>query len=324
MSTVQEKEEELFPGYPRGWFVIGVSSELAAGDVRPIKYFGRDMVLYRGASGVAIVHDAFCPHLGAHLGHGGKVVGETIQCPFHAWRFDETGKCVDVPYAKRIPPRACVKNRPVQEHNGLIFMWNAHVEGEEPTWEIPDVPEYGSDGWTDWGSALIDIKTHPKEIVENLADKGHFGPVHGTWANEFGNEFKDHIGIQRVKGVAYPRGGGEDHFELQSTYYGPGYMLTEMQSVLPNIMLLCHTPVEKDQVHVRIGAMIDISNVKEGKEQFQEGYRENIIVGFKEDIAIWENKKYRTRPVLCDGDGDVGALRRWYQKFYMPQAEVGY
>jgi len=212
----------------------------------------------------------------------------------------------------------------VQEHNGLIFMWNAHVDCEEPTWEIPDIPEYGNEGWTDWGSALIEIKTHPKEIVENLADKGHFGPVHGTWASEFGNEFKDHIGIQRVKGVAYPRGGGEDHFELQSTYYGPGYMLSEMQSVLPNIMLLCHTPVDRNNVHVRIGAMIDISSVKEGKEEFQEGYRRNIIVGFKEDIAIWENKKYRTRPILCDGDGDVGALRRWYQKFYMPQAEVGY
>jgi 3-ketosteroid 9alpha-monooxygenase subunit A len=324
MSEAQEQEEELFPGYPRGWFVIGVSSELAVGDVRPIKYFGRDMVLYRSESGAAIAHDAFCPHLGAHLGYGGEVVGESIQCPFHAWRFDESGKCVDVPYAKRIPPRACVKNNPVQEHNGLIFIWNAHVEGEEPTWEIPDIPEYGTDAWTDWGSALIEIKTHPKEIVENLADKGHFGPVHGTWANEFGNEFKGHIGIQKVAGVAYPRGGGEDHFELQSTYYGPGYMLTKMQSVLPNIMLLCHTPVDENNVHVRIGAIIDISNVKAGKEEFLEGYRNNIIVGFKEDIAIWENKKYRTRPILCDGDGDVGALRRWYQKFYMPQAEVGY
>ena len=108
MSAAQE-EEELFPGYPRGWFVIGVSAELGSGEVRPIKYFGRDMVLYRGESGSAIVHDAFCPHLGAHLGHGGTVVGESIQCPFHAWRFDETGKCVDVPNAEGLrdePPGA--------------------------------------------------------------------------------------------------------------------------------------------------------------------------------------------------------------------------
>ena len=109
MSNAQEKEEELFPGYPRGWFVIGVSKELEPGDVRPIRYFGRELVLYRTESGMAIVHDAFCPHLGAHLGYGGKVVGETIQCPFHAWRFDASApsggtavKSVNVPYASGV------------------------------------------------------------------------------------------------------------------------------------------------------------------------------------------------------------------------------
>lgn len=323
-TAATQHEEELFPGYPRGWFVIGVSKELSPGDVRPIKYFGRDMVLYRSESGTPIVHDAFCPHLGAHLGHGGTVVGETIQCPFHAWRFGADGRCVDVPYAKRIPPRASVTNRPTRERNGLIFLWNPHEEGETPTWEIPTIPEYGSDGWTDWGSELIHIKTHPKEIVENLADRGHFGPVHGTWASEFGNDFEGHIGKQFVKGVAYPRGGGEDHFELQSTYYGPGYMLSAMQSFLPNIQLLCHTPIDKRNVHVRIGAMIDVSKVKDRGEVFQEKYRQNIITGFQEDIRIWENKRYRVKPMLCDGDGDVGGLRRWYQKFYMPQSKVGY
>lgn len=323
MSKPNE-EEELFPGYPRGWFVIAVSQELSPGEVKPIRYFGRHMVLYRTEDGTPVVHDAFCPHLGAHLGHGGMVVGNSIRCPFHAWRFDETGKCIEVPYAKRIPPRACVGNHRVQEHNGLVFLWNSRHATDSPTWEIPDIPEYGREGWTDWGSELIEIKTQPKEIVENLADKGHFGPVHGTWAREFGNEFKDYIGIQRVKGVAYPRGGGEDEFELQSTYYGPGFMITQMQSVLPNIMLLCHTPLDQESVHVRIGAMINLSNVKEGKDQFESGYRDNIIVGFKEDIAIWENKKYRNQPTLCDGDGDLGGLRRWYGQFYRPQAEVGF
>ncbi len=324
MNQTATQQEELFPGYARGWFVVGLAKELELGQVKPIKYFGREMVMYRSESGKAIVHDAFCPHLGAHLGHGGKVVGETVQCPFHAWRFDETGKCVDVPYAKRIPPRACVKNNPVLERNGLIFVWNAREEGEEPNWEIPVIPEYGGDDWTDWDAHLIPIKTQPKEIVENLADKGHFGPVHGTWAKDFGNKFEGHIGRQFVSGVAYPRGGGEDNFKLESTYYGPGFMLTRMESVLPNIMLLTNTPVDENSIHVRIGAIINLSNIKEGKEQFEAGYRDNIVVGFKEDIAIWENKKYRNKPMLCDGDGDVGGLRRWYQQFYRPQSEVGF
>lgn len=314
--------EEMFPGYPRGWFVIEQTSELKPKEVKPIKYFGRDMVLYRTEDGEPVVHDAFCPHLGAHLGHGGTVEGDSIRCPFHAWRFGKDGKCNEVPYAKKIPPKARVSNNPVQEKNGLIFMWNAHEPGEEPTWEIPVIPEYGAEGWTDWDASLLHIKTHPKEVVENLADRGHFGPVHGTWVTEFSNEYKGHIGIQRAKGKAYPRGGGEDPFELQSTYYGPGYMLTEMQSYLPNILLLAHTPIDKNSLHLRIGAIIDMSNVKKGRDEFTKQYKENILVGFKEDIAIWENKKYRERPTLCDGDGDLGGLRRWYQQFYKPQSEV--
>src|SRR5689334_23634300 len=46
------------------------------------------------------LHDAlpiYCPHLGAHLGIGGTVVGDSIKCPFHAWRFGGDGACVDVP-----------------------------------------------------------------------------------------------------------------------------------------------------------------------------------------------------------------------------------
>jgi 3-ketosteroid 9alpha-monooxygenase subunit A len=303
-------------GFPRGWFVIETSRGLEAEEVKPIKYFGRDMVLFRGESGEPHVLDAFCPHLGAHLGHGGKVVGDTIRCPFHAWRFDGTGgKCVEVPYAKRIPNKAEVGAHPVQEKNGLIFMWNC-PKGTAPDWEIPVIEHYAKDGWTEWDAALLHIKTHPKEVVENLADKAHFGPVHGTWVDWFENEYKGHIGIQRARGVAYPRGGGEDRFELQSTYYGPGYMLTEMKSVLPNILLLAHTPIDEHSLHLRFGAMIDLSNVREGGDKFTAQYRENLLIGFREDIQLWENKVYRDRPVLVDGDGDLGGLRRWYAQFY--------
>lgn len=308
-------------GYPRGWFVIEVQKGLAAGEVKPIRYFGKDLVLYRGESGAAHVLDAFCPHLGAHLGHGGKVVEESIRCPFHAWRFDGTGKCVEVPYAKKIPPKACVGSYPVQEKNGLIFMWH-DPEGGAPDWEIPVIEHYGTHGWTEWDAALLYIKTHPKEVVENLADKAHFGPVHGTWVTEFENEYNGHIGIQRATGKAYPRGGGEDPFSLTSTYYGPGYMLTEMKSYLPNILLLAHTPIDQNSLHLRFGAMLDLSNVKTGGEKFVEGYKQNLLTGFKEDIQLWEHKVYRERPILADGDGNLGGLRRWYSQFYKPRNQA--
>jgi 3-ketosteroid 9alpha-monooxygenase subunit A len=52
---------------------------------------------------------------------------------------------------------------------------------------------------------------------------------------------------------------------------------------------------------------------------FAEKYAENLKLGFHQDIAIWENKLFREVPVLCDGDGPIMKLRKWYAQFY-PQA----
>ena len=73
---------------PFGWFALEYSSQLAIGDVQALSYFGRELVLFRTESGEARALDAFCPHLGAHLGHGGVVKGDRIACPFHGWQFD--------------------------------------------------------------------------------------------------------------------------------------------------------------------------------------------------------------------------------------------
>ncbi len=80
--------------------------------MRPVSYLGRDLVLFRGDDGTARVFDAHCPHLGAHLGVGGRVCGDGIACPFHGWRFDGEGQLVEVPGLDR-PPRAAARAWPV-------------------------------------------------------------------------------------------------------------------------------------------------------------------------------------------------------------------
>ena len=138
-----------FPRYPDGWFQVAYASELPPGGVMPLRYFGKDLVLFRPTTEGAApqVLDAYCPHMGAHLGHGGKVEGDSIKCPFHAWAFDGAGRCTAIPYAQKIPPRAAVGCWPVREVNGLIMVWY-HAAGAAPTWEVPVVSEYGSDDWT--------------------------------------------------------------------------------------------------------------------------------------------------------------------------------
>ena len=304
--------------YATGWYVVAAADELPTGNVLSLQYFGQKLVAFRGDSGLAIVLDAHCPHLGADLGVGGTVVGDSIRCPFHAWRFGAGGACVDIPYCQsgKIPPRAKLRPWTVRERNGLIFVWH-DVHGREPSYEIPVIAEHGDPAWTPWTLSLMTIRTVPREIIENVADKAHFPRVHNTEVDFFENEFIDHIAIQRASGVAYPRGGGSDRFKLTATYYGPAYQVTEMESFLPNKLINAHTPIDEHSLHLRFGVMLKKLASDEKMARYAQGYAHNLTVGFGEDVQIWENKAWRDRPTLCDGDGAIGALRRWYRQFYL-------
>jgi 3-ketosteroid 9alpha-monooxygenase subunit A len=70
-----------------GWFMVGWSPEFPIGGVRPLHYFGEDLVAYRDEHAELHVLEAHCKHLGAHIGHGGKVVGDCVECAFHGWRW---------------------------------------------------------------------------------------------------------------------------------------------------------------------------------------------------------------------------------------------
>src|SRR5215510_14271520 len=95
----RDQEHTPLP-FPNGWFAVAFAHELREGQVMPLRY------------------------LGAHLGHGGRVAGESIRCPFHGWHFDgATGACTRIPYCERIPTQARVRPWEVQEKNRMIIVW---------------------------------------------------------------------------------------------------------------------------------------------------------------------------------------------------------
>jgi phenylpropionate dioxygenase-like ring-hydroxylating dioxygenase large terminal subunit len=145
----RRQDEHVQLPYPNGWFAVAWSRDLRVGDVKALDYFGEELVLFRTRSGEARVLDPFCPHLGAHFGHGGRVMGETIRCPFHGWQFDgQSGACARIPYCDRIPPKARVRAWDVLERNGMVFVWY-HAEGKPPEWEMPILPEIGHADWSE-------------------------------------------------------------------------------------------------------------------------------------------------------------------------------
>jgi 3-ketosteroid 9alpha-monooxygenase subunit A len=313
----------VFPGYPRGWFAVALSGELEPGVVKSLRYFGQDLVAYRTSDGTPVVLDAYCPHLGAHLGVGGAIVDDTIRCPFHAWRFDAGGRCVEVPYARTQPKRAAVRSWRTVERNGLVFVHYvpagalSDIVAAEPEYDIPVVAACSDPSWLPWRHGQLTIRTHAREILENVVDYGHFAPVHKNVPKDFENEFTGHRAIQRSTG----HGMGEHAnttYSLTATYYGPGYQLTEMQSVVDTLLYNTHTMIDEEHVDLRFGVMIRPGS---GEPRFTDAYVsayvDVLMNGFRQDARIWEHKRWRDRPVLCDGDGPIMKLREWYSQYYV-------
>lgn len=309
----------LFQGYPTGWFGVAFSSELAVGAVKPLSYFGRQLVLYRGEDGKPVILDAFCPHLGAHLGFGGTVEGNSIRCPFHAWRFCGDGSCAEVPYAKKIPLKAVIGTWPVQDRNGVILIYH-DPSGKPPSYEMPLITEYGTAEWLPWSTNIFPMKTQPREIVENIADRAHFEYVHHTKMDEFTFETEGHIARQSTKGRAI-FGDKFENISTVATYYGPGILVTQMEGMLKNFLLVLTTPVDQNHTDVRFAVTLKRVGTDEKTLKYMGLYMENLRTGFIQDQRIWENKVFRERPALCDGDGPIGKLRVWYRQFY-PDVEA--
>jgi phenylpropionate dioxygenase-like ring-hydroxylating dioxygenase large terminal subunit len=111
-----------------GWYYAMPSHELKKKQVKALNVCGQELVLFRGENGEVAALDAYCPHMGTHLGKG-KVIENSVRCFFHHWQFDASGSCIKVPCQKEIPAKAKVSHYSVCENYGSIWIYPAvHAE----------------------------------------------------------------------------------------------------------------------------------------------------------------------------------------------------
>ena len=165
----------LPPPHPRGWYVVALSTDLRPGARVTRTFFGADAVVFRTEGGRAVVTRPFCPHMGAHLGHSGRVQGETLRCAFHGFRFDINGHCVAAYPGARPPPKCQLGVFPSRERNGHVLAYY-DPEGAPPTWEVPVLE---SEGYRPALHRAWNLAGHPQETTENSVDIGHFSVLHG-------------------------------------------------------------------------------------------------------------------------------------------------
>jgi 3-ketosteroid 9alpha-monooxygenase subunit A len=337
-SAVRSIDTGILPDrYARGWHCLGLTEQFKDGEPHAVNAFGTKLVVFAGDDGALHVLDAYCRHMGGDLTQG-SVKDGNIACPFHDWRWSPEGRCVGIPYAKRVPLRARTRAWTTIERNGMLFVWN-DVEGNPPPpeVEIPTLEAVGSDEWSDWIWTTLTIEgSNCREIIDNVSDMAHFYYVHFAFPTYFKNIFEGHVATQFMESRGRPDIGkasqysGEDNLlKSEASYFGPSYMINWLWNdfkgtTVETILVNCHYPIDQNSFVLQYGVMTkrlpgldrETANTIAGK------FAKSFKLGFEQDVAIWKNKARIDNPLLCEEDGPVYQLRRWYQQFYVDAVEV--
>ncbi|SEG87541.1 3-ketosteroid 9alpha-monooxygenase subunit A [Thermomonospora echinospora] len=336
-DAIRVIEAEAIPArFARGWHCLGPAEKFSDGRPHTVNAFGQKLVVFRGANGNLNVLDAYCRHMGGDLSQG-TVKGDEIACPFHDWRWGGDGRCKKIPYSRRVPLRARTAAWPTLLQDELLFVWN-DPEGNPPPADvtIPRIEGVTSDEWTDWLWTETVVHTNCREVIDNVVDMAHFFYIHHSFPTYFKNIFEGHTATQIMKGKTRPdiaRPDAEGNTMLGNTsvatYHGPAFMVDELTYHyqgfdLESVLINSHYPIDEHSFSLHSGIIVRRSEQLKGPAAEVTARKLSGFIqrGFEQDIAVWRTKTRIDNPLLCEEDGPVYQLRRWYEQFYTDAAEV--
>jgi phenylpropionate dioxygenase-like ring-hydroxylating dioxygenase large terminal subunit len=308
--------EEDSPNYPISWYQVAWSKELAPKGIKSVTLAGRALVVFRDEQGQVHALDAHCPHLGAHLGVKGKVVGDQIRCAFHGWQFDGTGVCRKIPSNPKITSKMNTRSWRVVERYGIIFV-HFDPQGIAAHEEFALVPQLESGEWSEPVGKAHHIYTRQSDVLENGVDMEHFNSVHGVpmndarlSENDFGNLHFHHQTITRRLGIKF-------NTLMEIGYVIPGLQIIHLHSVFgkQSVTLSSVTPISQDYVVAHLTTRVSAGGFSPWTSALTHAVSYFINSTFAQDIPIWNGKIYKNKPVLAEGDEGITRFRRWYRQF---------
>lgn len=314
---------------PTGWFQIGWSEEIRPGQAVPMRYFGKDLVAFRSDTGALSVLDAHCKHLGAHLGHGGKVRKDCVICPYHGWAWDAEGCNADVPY-QDAPTKAKLGKYTIAESYGLIYLWHDPAGGgPRDDMKLVDLfNDYeGVEGAIDdyypcHPHAVVNKPNepiHPQLIQENAADSMHFRYTHNApedpellWCTIDGGRWSSAMGFKspKTKEVALT-------LYTQNPSPGLSFAVFDGASAHYRLVLSC-TPIDDATSDLRVSYFLKRDpNSPDVMPKAIRDFAARTEELFEEDARIWRHQKFMQNPVYAQQDiKGYSLLRKWSERFY--------
>jgi phenylpropionate dioxygenase-like ring-hydroxylating dioxygenase large terminal subunit len=157
------------------WYAILDSNEIKKKKLVGVVRLGEKLVLWRRKDGsIACIADKCC-HRGAKLS-AGKLCGDHIQCPFHGFEYNETGKVIMIPANGKntpVPERYEVQRYEVSEKGGLVWLWWG-----EKTELLPPIPFFEELEEFSYSQIIDYWDIHYSRCIENQLDVMHLPFVH--------------------------------------------------------------------------------------------------------------------------------------------------
>ena len=158
------------------WYIVLDSKQLKKNKLIGVTRFSEKLVFWRDDHNkINCIFDKCC-HRGASLGHG-KIVHDHIECPFHGFQYDSSGKVVLIPANGKksvVPDRFKVNSFLVKEAYGYIWLWYSDDQVNVP--EIPFFEELKT-GFS-YGGFSETWAVHYTRAIENQLDVVHLPFVH--------------------------------------------------------------------------------------------------------------------------------------------------
>lgn len=325
---MRETASNPSPATPlRGWFRVLGADELPPNAVRTVRLAGRDRVLFRTSTGGLGATEPICPHLGAHLGHGGTVEGDQLRCPFHGFRFALDGSCRSTEHCATPPSRARLGVYPVREWQGQIFVFDA----ERPMAPLFPLPELSLEGLTTPLYTTLSFVGRVEDFAENGVDLGHFGAVH-HYSNVRDVAIR-HEGPRLHSRFRFDRENplGPAPRAITSVFdtviHGLGCSVTELHVETLDLrmrLLLLATQTESDRVEFTVGlsirlpealaklprALTDPASLPLAKLMLA-----HVTSDIAQDREIWAHRVRIDRPALAPEDAEIARFRRFVEQF---------
>jgi phenylpropionate dioxygenase-like ring-hydroxylating dioxygenase large terminal subunit len=206
-------------------------------------FLDKRLLLFRDVSGKVCAYDAYCPHMGADLGLAKRTPEGHIQCRFHHWQYDESGRNMT---AGNSP--GCAESNlfpfPTEERFGFVFVFN----GPSATFSLPPEPPASEYVRIGFPSSWLDA--HPHLVTANGLDLAHFGPLHGMPATQTGEVQEDAHSV-KVRFRVQPRNwlghllGLAQSPQASFQALGGNLSWTELLEPHGGYLLLANTPCPK-------------------------------------------------------------------------------